>query len=468
MTIDSSRDAGTAPPGAPRTPATLTLRRVWSTWWPLGSSWILMGLELPLVSAVMARLANPEINLAAYSGIVFAIALLVEAPVIMLLAASTTLSRDWESYVSLRRFTLGLGLSMTAVHALVAFTPLYDFVVNQLIGAPAVIVEPGRLGLRLVTPWTFMIAIRRFQQGVLIRGGRSRSVGLGTLLRLMTYLVVLACGSAWTDLPGAALAATGAALAVTVEALVVKLRVEPLLREMKKRVGTSPDHPETALSFRRLTAFYVPLAVTPMMTLIGLPLVSAALSRMPLAIESLAVWPVLSGLTFALRSFGIAFNEVVLALVDEPGAGPVLRRFAGLLAASTTLFLLLFVSTPIATLWFGGVTGLAPDLVALARAAMWIVVAFPAVSVYQSYKQARIVNSHRTRGVTEAVALQLVTSTAILASGVLNGGIIGLFVGITANFAGNVAQLLWLRHRERGIPALASDLAPVGEPAASG
>ena len=41
------------------------------------------------LAATMARLPDPAVNLAAFGGIVFPLALLVEAPIIMLLAAST-------------------------------------------------------------------------------------------------------------------------------------------------------------------------------------------------------------------------------------------------------------------------------------------------------------------------------------------------------------------------------------------
>jgi hypothetical protein len=52
-------------------PVPLSLRRIVRTWWPLAASWLLMSAELPLVSAVVARLAHPEIQLAAYGGVVF-------------------------------------------------------------------------------------------------------------------------------------------------------------------------------------------------------------------------------------------------------------------------------------------------------------------------------------------------------------------------------------------------------------
>ncbi|MFN4218252.1 MAG: hypothetical protein ACK4HB_03105, partial [Candidatus Bipolaricaulia bacterium] len=68
--------------------APLTLSRIVRAWWPLAASWALMGLELPAVSAVVARLPEPQINLAAY-GVVFALSMIIESPIIMLLAAST-------------------------------------------------------------------------------------------------------------------------------------------------------------------------------------------------------------------------------------------------------------------------------------------------------------------------------------------------------------------------------------------
>jgi len=72
----------------------LRLAEVARNWLPLAASWLVMGLEMPVVSAIMARLADPEIHLAAYGGVVFPIALIVEAPVIMLLAASVALAKD--------------------------------------------------------------------------------------------------------------------------------------------------------------------------------------------------------------------------------------------------------------------------------------------------------------------------------------------------------------------------------------
>jgi hypothetical protein len=152
----------------------LPTSRILHTWWPLAASWLFMATELPIVSAVIARLPNAEINLAAYGGIVFPVALIVESPIIMLLAASTALSKDWDSYAKMRRWMMRTSAALTALHLLIAFTPLYDFVVEKLIGAPAEIVEAGRIGLMIMTPWTWAIAYRRVDPVRSVAGSRRR------------------------------------------------------------------------------------------------------------------------------------------------------------------------------------------------------------------------------------------------------------------------------------------------------
>src|SRR5262252_2135820 len=106
----------------------LTLGEVISTWLPLAGSWILMGLELPVVSAAMARMPHATVSLAAYGGVVFPLALLIESPILMLLTASTALARDRRSYAVVRRFMFTAAGLLTVLHAVLAFTPLFDVI----------------------------------------------------------------------------------------------------------------------------------------------------------------------------------------------------------------------------------------------------------------------------------------------------------------------------------------------------
>jgi hypothetical protein len=426
------------------------MHRVVSTWWPLALSWLLMAAEGPALSAIVARLAEPEINLAAFGGIVYPLALIIEAPIIMLLSASTALSKDWDSYRKLRRFMMWMGAALTAVHVLVAFTPLYDLVVVQLIRPPAEIVELARIGLMITVPWTWAIAYRRFKQGVLIRFGRSRAVGLGSFVRLSADGVVLAAGYMIGTMPGVVVAASALIAGVMSEAAYAGLRARPVVEHQLKKAPSVED-PLTARSF---VDFYIPLAMTSLFRLLAEPLSSAALSRMLRALDSLAVWSIVTGFVFLLRSFGVSFSEVVIALLDEPRSSRTLRRFMTLLAVAVTLLLLVVAATPLATVWFERVTGLRADLAVLSRRGLWVAVLMPAVAVLQSWYQGLIVHSRRTRGITEAVVIYLLTNVAVLWGGVLWNRMAGLYVGLAAVSLGRLMQTVWLWYRSR--PAMES------------
>lgn len=426
-----------------QTPA-YPISKVLQAWWPLAASWLLMGAELPLLSAVVARLPDPKIHLAAYGGVVFPLALIIESPIIMLLAASTALSRDWDSYRRLYRYMMTAGALLTALHVLIAFTPLYDVVAQRILGAPAEILEPGRIGLMLMTPWTWSIAYRRFHQGVLIRFNRSHTIGVGTVVRMSANALTLWLGYSfgWAGIVTATAAVSAGVLS---EALYVGLVVRPVLGGPLRQAPPA----QTPVTWPSFIYFYIPLVLTSLLTLLVQPIGSAAISRMPLALESLAAWPVVNGLVFLLRSMGVAYNEVVVALLDQPGSATALRRFSRYLSLALTLALLLVAATPLSELWFGRVSGLAPDLTALAVSGLWWALPLPWLAVLQSWYQGLLVNRRDTRPISEAVAAFLLLSSLGLALGVWLARWPGLVVGMAAFSLAMLGQTAWLWYRSR-------------------
>ncbi len=425
----------------------LTTRRILSTWWPLAASWLMMSLELPLVSAVMARLPDPQVALAAYGGVVFPLALIIEAPVIMLLAASTALCKDWASYVLLRRFAYGTAWIMTGIHLLIVATPLFDLVVGGILGVPEAVRDPSRMGLLIMLPWTGAIAYRRFQQGVLIRYGHSKAVGIGTAVRLAGNVTTLVVGALATSLPAIVVGTAAVSVGVTAEAVFIGFWVRPVLRD---RLRPAPPLEQT-LTWNRMLAFYVPLALTSMIQLIAHPIGSAGISRMPVPLESLAVWPVVTGLAFVFRCFGFAYNEVVVSLLDQPGAAKALRRFTLGLVQVMTLAFLALAATPLGWGWFRGASGLDPELARLGASSLWIALPLPALAVLHSWYQGSLVHAHRTRAVTESVLLGLILNIAVLGVGVIGQRWTGLYVMIAAMTVGGTGMVLWLRWRCRSL-----------------
>jgi len=418
-------------------------QRIFKTWWPLALSWFLMGLELPALSAIIARLAEPKINLAAYGGIVFPLALIIEAPIIMLLAASTALSKDWESYRKIRKFMHTTAGLLTLVHLIVVFTPLYFFITRQLIGSPEEIILPARYGLAIMLPWTWSIAYRRFNQGVLIRFGHSIVVGQGTFIRLAADMAVLVAGYLIGTIPGIVVATAAVAAGVISEAVFVGIKVKPVINnQLRQEPETSP--PLTKAFFLR---YYMPLALTSLITLISQPLISTALSRMPAALDSLAIWPVLSGLLFIFRSPGVAFNEVVVTLLEDRDSYRSLKKFAIMLTTVSTALLFLITITPLSSIWFLKITALPGSLIALGNTALWFSLLIPGSNVLQSWYQGILLQSGKTKGIPEAVGIFLLITIVIYIFGILQGKYPGVYIGTVGFSLGMACQAAWLKYK---------------------
>jgi hypothetical protein len=425
----------------------LPLNRIFKTWWPLAASWLLMGIELPAVSATMARLADPEINLAAYGGVVFPLSLIVEAPIIMLLAASTALSKDKPSYIKVRRFMMVTSGILTCLHILIAFSPLYYLIVERILGVPEVIIEPARIGLMIMTPWTSSIAYRRFNQGVLIRFGQSQAVGIGTVIRLTADALVLVFGLLIASIDGIIVATSAVIAGVICEAVYSRIVVKPIVE------GPLENAPivKPPLDLSAFLKFYVPLAMTSLLFLLTNPIISAAVSRMPQALDSLAVWPVISGLIFIFRSPGMAYNEVVVALLDEPRSSLNLRKFALYLSLITSGLLLFAAITPVANFWFGQISALTQKLSQMAQNGLWLAILIPASNVWQSWYQGVLVYDRKTRGITEAVLIYLIISAVLLSFGAIWGQVTGLYFALSVFTTSVVVQTVWLWFRSRPV-----------------
>jgi hypothetical protein len=265
------------------------------------------------------------------------------------------------------------------------------------------------------------------------------------MVRLGTNIALLMVGGLATHLPGIAVGTIAVASGVLAEALYAGWRVHPVLaKELPAR-----DTSGAKLSTAGFLHFYTPLALTPLFLFAGLPITSAALGRMPLALESLAAWPVVNGLAFTVRSLGFAFNEVVVSLLERPGAAPALQRFAWGIAIAGTLILGILAATPLSSAYFAEVSALPAGLQALAGRALWLLVPLPAITALQSLYQGALVHHRRTRAVTESVLVFLFVSVLVQGTGVALQRWTGLYVALAALVAANAAQLGWLWFRGR-------------------
>ena len=383
----------------------LTYGKIFRFWIPMLATWMMMAVEGPFLAAVIARLAEPKANLAAY-GVAYAFALVAESPIIMLMSASTALAKDREIYRRLRTFTLVLNLLVTAALSLLVLPPVFRAVAEGLIGLTPEVASQTHLALLLLLPWPAAIGFRRFYQGVLIRQHRTRRVATATVMRVVIMAVSALAVSALSSLPGAAVGALALSAGVVAEALMTRFMAAEAVKSILAR---PPEKEQEVPGFGDITRFYLPLALTPFIGLSVHPVVTFFLGQSRQAVDSLAVMPVIYALSFVFRAVGLSFQEVGLALLGEaPEEYRKIRNFAAVIGGAATGILALIAFTPLAGFWFGKVSGLSSDLTAFATIPLRIMAILPALTVLIGFQRSVLMREKVTSPISIATAIEAV------------------------------------------------------------
>lgn len=417
-------------------------RYIFGFWLPLFASWLLMTAEGPLISAAINRLPNEVIMLAAM-GIVTSLSITIESPIINLLATSTALVRDRQSYLMVRRFTVHWCLALTIVAIAVAYTPLFDLIVYRVLDVPNEIGQWVRPGMRIMIFWSAAIGWRRFLQGILIRHKKTRQVAYGTVVRLIASggaVIVLALWGQW---PGVVIGSISLMAGVLAEATYATYASRRIISESLPPSSTPATG--SGLTYRRLFWFHFPLAATSVLILLMQPMVTSSLARLDQPTLSLAAWPIIFQILLMARAAAMALPEVIIALHQDQETFIPLRRFSYYLVGGTSLLMALFTFTPLSQWYLLNVQDMTIDVTALANSSFVLFLFFPAMAVITSWLRGLLIQSSHTRYVNAGMAINLTITALILFGGVQRQwpGLITAALALNLASLGEVFYLLW-------------------------
>ncbi len=423
----------------------LTWDQILSFWLPLEATWLMMALEGPLLSAIIARLAEPKFNLAAY-GVAFSLTLFIEAPILMIISASTTLVRDRDSFIKLHRFTLALSGLLSSLMVIMLLPSIFYFLAEKVLGLPQNITHLTHKAALLFLPMPWAIGYRRFYQGVLIRNNRTRFVAFGTAIRLITIILTSILLYLFLPLEGSFIGALALSISVIVEALASRWMARNIVNKLLSE-SSGKESRESPLTYRAIINFYLPLAMTSFLALGTQPLVTFFVAHGRMAIESLAVLPVIFGLVFIFMSFGLSYHEGSIALLGEQQRNfKALRNFAFGLGAITVGILGLISFTPLSYLWFHKVSGLSLELTRFALLPLKILTPLPAIWVFLTFQRSVLVNARQTRPITWATGLELMLIVMTLFMAISYFDTVGVVAAALALVIGRAGANTYLLH----------------------
>ncbi len=423
-----------------------TQRQILMFWLPLAASWLLMSAEAPILQAAIARLPEMEIQLAAF-GIVMSLEIAIESPVIMLLATSTALSTNARNYLTLRRCMVLINVLSTIVALLMAFTPLYDFVVRSLMGIPSDIAAAALPGMGIMTLWTAAIGVRRFYQGVMIRHGRTRPIGYGTIVRLASSGGTGILLAIFSRLSGVVVASIALMAGVITEMLFVAWVIRPTVHQI---LQGEREQAADVLSMRDVLRFHTPLAATSLLTLLAQPMIGAGLARMADPKSNLAAWPVVHAILFLFRSPAFSLPEAVIALAGEHRLRDSVRVFCSRIGLASSGAMFLLVATPLSDLYLHLVAGLTDPLSRFVVPGLALGLAFPFINAIHSWLRGRLMAARSTQVIYWGMGVNLSVTAMILVAGVLLQAP-GVATAVIAMTGAHVVEIYYLRRAGRSL-----------------
>ncbi len=400
----------------------------------------MMSVEGPYLSAFIARLAKPEYNLAAY-GIAFSLALIVEAPVIMMMSASIALVKDYQSFLQLRKFNYWLMAILSAVIIGFITPPVFYFITEDLISLPKEVSHLTHSAVMILIPWPAAIGFRRFYQGILIRNNLTKLVAYGTIIRLATMTLTAFMLYKFTDVPGVVVGASALSTAVVCEAIASKLMTKKIIHKLK----TSFVKDQNTLTLKEIINFYYPLALTSLLTLGVQPFVTFLIGQSKMPMESFAVMPVVTSFVFIFRGLGLSYQEVVVALIgDNMIEYNQLKKFALKLGSVLAIALMIIAFTPLSEIWFRDVSGLSESLTNFAKVPLMIMSFFPALTVLISFQRAILVMAKDTKQITYGTAIEFFGIIIALAIGIKYFSLVGAIAATISFVIGRTAVCAYL------------------------
>ncbi|MCS6894776.1 MAG: hypothetical protein NZZ60_01330 [Bacteroidia bacterium] len=424
--------------------AQLSYQIIARTWLPLALNWLMMAVEGPLLVGLLGRLPEATINLAVFS-VAFSIALIVEAPIMMLLSSSAALATDKTRYEKLWRFASIMALPLSGFMGVIGTPAVFERLNNLLWHLPSDMAQRVAGAVWLLIPWPAAIAYRRLWQGILIRSGKSKRVALGTILRLAGIGVGVSLGLLFTSWNGAWIAAMALSAGVLSEMVAVRLWTNSTLRHL-------PSSKDIPLSYAQILSFYLPLLLTSILGVALTPFLTLLIAYGKEPILSLAAYSPTTSTIFLFSCLGVAYQEVVIVLWGTR-VGRDLFSFAHRIAIGTTLALGILAFPGMYELWFGKIFGLPQEIQRLARFGLLCGWLMPAVVVYLSYLKGYFIWAHRTRVNLLAAFIELLGVFVIGYMLILGTSLVALYgalIGLLASRVGVVFMLTVLARRALG------------------
>jgi len=397
----------------------------------------LMSVSHSIINAALARQQEYIVALAAFS-VAMVLHLFLASPSYQNHTVTIAMVRGERSLRSVALFVLLVATYVSIMLALVAFSPLGDFILGRILGVDGEIAVQARSVLGILVFLPFVTGLRGLFQGLVIQARRTGLVSFATGVRVGALVAVLLLGHRWWN--GARLGAVALLSCVAVETVVIgffawKVRVRHS-RGVERSTG-------------EVLRYAFPLAYSSCLQQTIPLLINAIISRLPDAPLALAAFGVIRGFLFLLAGPMRNLQQATMTLVTDSAGHKVLFGFFRRVAIGMALIMLL-IALPLSRPVLGGIMGLDDAMRSYIAWPLLLCTLYPALYGAANLLRGRFASVHKTASLGTSTLFKtgfMLLCWAILVP--LQPPVPGVFIAIILLLAAECVEVLYLRRQKR-------------------
>lgn len=402
--------------------------RYWRFFWPLalGAVCVLVGQQA--YNGVLARLGDPERELAVYAcavGIFF----LFDIGTAFMPNMVTVYARSRAARARVLRFCIAVGVAFTLPVLALGVTAPGERIVNAMYSLEPAMLADVRAYLALLSALVLLHVFHHYYNGLLILAERTSWVSAIGIAAVVISIAVAVYGllEGWRPVQ----------IIVAAEWWSGLFKLAAQLAAWRRVGDGLPEEDAAAPGWRELLAFFWPVCVSGMTFGLSRPLIFVFVARVDAAVAIIAAMRVSMDFLLLYQSvvnqFRHFFAAFGLSRLREK------RRFMVLVAAVMTLAMGTVLAVPAwSEAFFLGALALNPELYASARFMCVLLLVVPAILMVRNYFHGILIVRKRTGamalGSVARVAAIAGTSALLLLSGLLDArtAILGMIAGFGA------------------------------------
>lgn len=368
----------------------------WKFYWPLALTGLAMVLSIQFQNAALARYPEAVTELAVFA-LGYSTFGFFRASLSFIAQLSNVYARSPLGTSRCHRFVLIVSLIILAPLLLLGHSEMGATTLGALYGIDQALTARVQEYLVYLAPIILLGAQRFYYNGLLVQARLTGWVTTLNVLFLTSVIVLLIFGFNLGLRPTVVLVGSEGL------AIVLQLIVTLWVKQRYYQPPATEEH-ET-LSYRELTAFFIPVSMTGVMFALSRPVLYAFVSRTPHGLIAIAAMRVAFDFSMMFQQAANQFRHFFVTFGLDDLA--LKRRFMLVIGTAITAIMLLFALTPLSDLIWRDLMQIPDDVRALAVQIVLVMCLMPGIIIIRNYYHGRLMVERRTAGMAVGSLLRV-------------------------------------------------------------